>query len=60
MTAGGGRSTEKDLYGDPGGYQTILSRATDGAPCPACGTPITHLAYLGGRVYVCPTCQPLG
>ncbi|MCL2315461.1 MAG: endonuclease VIII [Actinomycetia bacterium] len=59
MTAAGGRATEKDLYGDPGGYAPVLSRLTDGLPCPACGTPIVHLAYLGGRVYVCAGCQPL-
>ena len=28
MTVGGGRDTEKDLFGNPGGYRTILSRNT--------------------------------
>ncbi|MDR0285359.1 MAG: hypothetical protein LBI33_10805 [Propionibacteriaceae bacterium] len=59
MTAGGGRSTEKDLYGAPGGYPVVLSRDTVGLPCPRCGTPIARLAYLGGNVYVCRTCQPV-
>ena len=57
MTTGGGRSTDKDLFGDPGGYQTILSRFTVGQPCPRCGTLIQRLSYLGGNVYVCRGCQ---
>ncbi len=34
MTARGGRDTERDLYGRPGGYKTILSRNTMDKPCP--------------------------
>jgi formamidopyrimidine-DNA glycosylase len=55
----GGRDTEKDLFGNPGGYKTILSRNTVGSPCPVCGTIIEKAAYMGGSVYWCPECQPL-
>ena len=57
MTAQGGRSTEKDLYGQPGGYASILSAKTLALPCPACGGAITRVAYLGGNVYFCGNCQ---
>lgn len=59
MTDEGGRDTEKDLFGKPGGYRTLLSRKTVGFPCPQCGGPIERKAYLGGNVYFCPKCQPL-
>lgn len=54
----GGRSTEQDLFGRPGGYPVQLCAKTLAQPCPACSTPITAFAYMGGRVYVCPHCQP--
>lgn len=57
MTSGGGRDTEKDLFGQPGGYATRLSKLTGSYPCPACGGSIRKEAYLGGSVYYCPTCQ---
>ncbi|MEM1485766.1 endonuclease VIII [Oscillospiraceae bacterium PP1C4] len=59
MTAKGGRDTERDLFGCPGGYKTILSSKTIKNPCPICGEPIVRQAYMGGNIYVCPTCQPL-
>mgnify|MGYP000888013374 CR=1 FL=1 len=59
MTARGGRDTERDLFGAPGGYVTVLSRNTVGAPCPACGATIAKEAYLGGAIYYCPGCQAL-
>ena len=59
MVAAGGRDTEKDLFGNPGGYQTILSSKTHGQPCPRCGSLIVKAAYMGGSVYFCPDCQPL-
>jgi len=59
MTAQGGRDTERDLFGKPGGYQTILSKNTVGKPCPACGTSIRKEAYMGGSIYVCQGCQSL-
>lgn len=55
----GGRDTEKDLLGEPGGYRTLLSKNTFSEPCPVCGGTIIKEAYLGGAVYYCPTCQPL-
>lgn len=57
MTRLGGRDTEKDLFGNTGGYLTILSKNTVGHPCPACGEEILKTAYLGGAVYWCPICQ---
>ena len=60
MTRLGGRDTEKDLFGNPGRYRTLLSRNTVEKPCPVCGAPIEKAAYLGGTVYYCPACQPLG
>lgn len=59
MTDRGGRDTEKDLFGKPGGYAVQLSRNTCAEPCPVCGGPIVKEAYLGGTVYYCPGCQPL-
>ena len=57
MVALGGRDGEIDLYGQPGGYQRILSSETAGKPCPECGTPIEKIQYLGGASYFCPKCQ---
>ena len=59
MTDRGGRDTELDLDGKPGGYLTIMSRNSVGKPCPECGTAIEKAAYMGGSVYFCPTCQPV-
>jgi formamidopyrimidine-DNA glycosylase len=59
MVRGGGRDTERDLFGRDGGYATRASRRTLGRPCPRCGAPIQRQAFLGGAVYTCPTCQPL-
>jgi formamidopyrimidine-DNA glycosylase len=59
MTEQGGRDTERDLFGHPGGYRTILSKETVNTPCPACGTIIHKEAYLGGSVYICAGCQTL-
>lgn len=60
MADNGGRDTERDLLGEPGGYATVMSRLHLGEACPACGTPIESAAYLGGKVYFCPSCQQLG
>lgn len=57
MTEQGGRDTEKDLFGQPGGYLTRLSKNTVNYPCPACGGSIKKEAYLGGSVYYCTNCQ---
>lgn len=55
----GGRDTERDLFGLPGGYETILSKKTVGSPCPKCGTTIEKAAYMGGSIYYCMGCQRL-
>lgn len=60
MAEQGGRDTENDLFDQPGGYRTILSKFTVGTPCPACATEILKEAYLGGSVYYCHTCQAIG
>jgi formamidopyrimidine-DNA glycosylase len=57
MTAQGGRDTERDLFGRPGGYKTVLSKNTVNTPCPVCGTAIQKEAYLGGSIYYCAGCQ---
>lgn len=59
MVFEGGRDTQTDLYGNNGGYQTILSAKTWKNPCPCCGSVIVKEAYLGGSVYYCPECQKI-
>jgi len=59
MAERGGRDTERDLYGCPGGYTTTLSKNTVDMPCPSCGTIIKKAAYLGGSIYYCEGCQRL-
>ena len=59
MTIAGGRNTEKDLFGNKGGYQTLLSKNTVGKPCPYCGNIIQKASYMGGTVYFCPMCQDI-
>lgn len=59
MTFEGGRDTQTDLYGNPGGYPTILSAKTWKNGCPRCVHAITKEAYLGGSVYYCPVCQQI-
>lgn len=58
MTQKGGRDTEKDLFGQTGGYKTKVSKFTVDKPCEVCGTIIEKKAFMGGSVYLCPTCQP--
>lgn len=55
----GGRDTERDLFGNKGGYRTILSANTLMYPCPVCGGGLVREAYLGGNIYYCPVCQPV-
>ncbi|MGE5654451.1 MAG: DNA-formamidopyrimidine glycosylase family protein [Bacillota bacterium] len=59
MADEGGRDTETDLFGQPGGYTTRLSKHTVDKPCAICGEFITKEAYMGGSIYVCPGCQKL-
>jgi formamidopyrimidine-DNA glycosylase len=57
MTTQGGRDTEKDIFGRPGGYRTKVSKNTVGKSCPVCGDTIVKEAYLGGSIYFCDGCQ---
>jgi len=59
MTDKGGRDTEKDFFGQSGGYKTILSKNTVNNSCPNCGGKIVKEAYLGGAIYFCPGCQKI-
>jgi len=59
MASEGGRNTELDLFGQPGGYKAILCRNTVNRPCPVCGTKIKKEAYMGGSIYYCEKCQEL-
>ena len=55
----GGRWSERDLFGNRGGYVRLMDSKTKGSPCPECGTPIEKISYLGGSCYLCPGCQRL-
>jgi len=55
----GGKDTDKDVYGNLGGYKSQVSRNTLGKPCARCGETIVKEAYLGGSVFYCPDCQKL-
>jgi formamidopyrimidine-DNA glycosylase len=59
MTELGGRDTEKDIYGNPGGYTSILSKNTLSSPCKRCGSQIIKEAYLGGSIDYCSGCQSI-
>lgn len=60
MAEQGGRNTEKDLFGSPGGYQTKLSKTNRLCICLSCGGSVKKESYMGGSVYYCTACQPLG
>ncbi len=57
VTAKGGRSDERDLFDQPGGYIRIMDKDAAGRPCPECGRKIEKIQYLGGACYFCPACQ---
>ncbi|NLL77093.1 MAG: endonuclease VIII [Clostridiales bacterium] len=59
MTEKGGRDTEKNLFGQTGGYHTKLSKKTLGKPCVYCASPIQKASYLGGTIYFCAQCQKI-
>jgi formamidopyrimidine-DNA glycosylase len=59
MTDQGGRSTEKNLFGQPGSYPVVMCAAYNGRPCPKCGMFIHKESYMGGSIYTCSQCQPL-
>lgn len=53
----GGRNTEKDLFGNYGGYDTLASKYKSGFPCLECGGAIKKENYMGGSIYYCESCQ---
>ena len=57
MLDGGGRNTEKTLFGEKGGYITQVSKNSLHQPCMKCGYEIHKAAYMGGTVYFCEHCQ---
>jgi formamidopyrimidine-DNA glycosylase len=58
MVNGGGRDTERDLYGNFGGYKTKLSKRNTLSLCPNChGGTVKKESYMGGSIYYCQTCQ---
>lgn len=57
MYSKGGRDTDKDLFGNLGGYQTKMSKHTKDLPCEICGSIIKKESYMGGSIYFCPGCQ---
>lgn len=59
MTEQGGRDTERDLFGERGGYVTKFCRNTVGRSCPECGDEIVKQNYMGGSIYFCRNCQKI-
>jgi len=57
MVRGGGRDTERDLYGNFGGYTTKLSKNNKLLLCADCGGAVRKETYLGGSIYYCENCQ---
>lgn len=57
MVLAGGRDTERDLFGEKGGYISQLSKNSLYEPCMKCGYEIHKASYLGGTVYFCEHCQ---
>jgi formamidopyrimidine-DNA glycosylase len=57
MTDSGGRDTERDLFGNQGGYSSKLSKNNTTMLCPDCGGIVKKEAYMGGSVYFCVSCQ---
>ncbi len=51
----GGRDLQIDMFGERGGYTTLMTSARD--TCPICHQPLSKEAYLGGKVIYCPFCQ---
>ena len=57
MVSSGGRDTERDLFGNAGGYITKLSKNSVLSICRNCGGSIRKENYLGGSIYFCERCQ---
>lgn len=52
-----GRDTEKDFFGNKGGYRTMMSKNNVDSICPICGGIVKKENYLGGSIYYCEGCQ---
>jgi len=59
MTDKNGRNTEKDLFSNPGGYITKVSKNTVGEKCKVCNSKIEKASYMGGSIYFCSGCQKI-
>ncbi len=59
MVNHGGRDTEKNLFGEDGGYKTKMSKNTLGEKCPGCSGTVEKANFLGGTIYYCESCQAL-
>lgn len=59
MAAQGGRDTERDLFGRPGGYAVKMGKDALKTGCPVCGGEVKKENYMGGAIYCCAACQPL-
>lgn len=57
MVENHGRDSEKDIYGNSGGYKTILCAKSYKSGCPICHCEIKKEQYLGGSICYCPNCQ---
>ena len=57
MVQEGGRDSEKNIYGEKGGYHCVMSAGHYKDGCPKCGGRIQKEQYLGGSIYYCPHCQ---
>jgi formamidopyrimidine-DNA glycosylase len=56
----GGAPFELNLYGQKGGWDDpYLFHWEEGAPCPACGTPLAKIRTVSTGSYICPGCQRL-
>lgn len=55
----GGASYERDLFGNPGGYEARGVGYCAGRPCPSCGAEVAKLRTGATTSFLCPSCQPL-
>ncbi|MFX1412094.1 MAG: DNA-formamidopyrimidine glycosylase family protein [Promethearchaeota archaeon] len=59
MVTLGGRDCEKDIFDNYGRYQRIMHSKSVDTPCPVCTTLIKKQQYMGGSIYICPSCQKI-
>jgi formamidopyrimidine-DNA glycosylase len=59
MSLLGGRNNEKDLFGNLGGYEVLMTNSQLKNPCKNCMGNIVKENYMGGSIYYCPNCQPM-